>query len=270
MFPELLTTEIAPKELLIAAIVAAIPLFFESIRDIEPKASENGGKTTYLILNICQVIKQNIDMYNRPMLSVALLGTNALGGYVYARMAANQGNLPSFILFSEPVFPSLLAILISVPGMPISNYSAACSAGAVFGTLTFLSRMITGLIACIKVSTSDKVITIFGTYEYIEPDPIILSDEEYRRMNRAFSRSTSRFMNLPMRMMSGMQRVSLLFFRIFVCCAGCCLGDREEWKEMERGMREDMKHDSFIHELADVSLSLDDMLVSHTVVQTRP
>jgi hypothetical protein len=31
----------APKELLIAALVASIPLFFESIRDLEPKPEEN-------------------------------------------------------------------------------------------------------------------------------------------------------------------------------------------------------------------------------------
>lgn len=64
----------APKELLIAAVVASIPLVFDTIRDIEPKPDDE-GKTDYF----------------RWAWAVFLIPTDALGGYVFARMAANQG-----------------------------------------------------------------------------------------------------------------------------------------------------------------------------------
>ncbi|KAG9229071.1 hypothetical protein BJ875DRAFT_211608 [Amylocarpus encephaloides] len=67
--------EETPKELLIAAVVAAIPLIFESVRDLEPKPDQEG----------------NTDYISRPVLSIFLLVSNPLGGYVFARMAANQG-----------------------------------------------------------------------------------------------------------------------------------------------------------------------------------
>lgn len=38
----LILGSVAPKELLIAAVVAAIPLIFESVRDLEPKPDQEG------------------------------------------------------------------------------------------------------------------------------------------------------------------------------------------------------------------------------------
>ncbi|KAL2069258.1 hypothetical protein VTL71DRAFT_15596 [Oculimacula yallundae] len=136
-----------PKEFLIAALVASIPLLFESMRTLvpEPEYDDKGN--------------EDFGAHIRPIVSIWLIGTDALGGYVFARMASNQG-------------------------MPISNYHAAASAGAVFGTLTFLARVITGIIAFIYRPTSGRESTIFGKYELIYPEPIIFTEEEWEAKNR--------------------------------------------------------------------------------------
>jgi hypothetical protein len=86
-----------------------------------------------------------------------------LDGYVFARMALNQG-------------------------MPISNYHAACSAGAVFGLLTWLSRVMTGIPAMIQITTEyGKVSNVFGIVESMTPDPIIVTKEEYMAMKRGLA-----------------------------------------------------------------------------------
>lgn len=59
---------------MVAAVIAAVPLFFEAIRDIRPKPDHEG----YI-------------QYFRWGYAVSLIATDALGGYVFARMAANQG-----------------------------------------------------------------------------------------------------------------------------------------------------------------------------------
>ncbi|PQE33838.1 hypothetical protein CJF32_00010829 [Rutstroemia sp. NJR-2017a WRK4] len=183
-----------PKELLIAALVASIPLFFESIRDLEPKPEENGGN-------------ESVDLgpYSRPIISVCLIGADALGGYVFARMASNQG-------------------------IPISNYRAACSAGAVFGTLTFLARAITGIIVSIQLTRSDHITTIFGRFELITPEPIILSEEEYQTMERTKRRMMAKFLK---RLEYGTQFFPRLAARL-LCCVPM---NREKKRELQSELR---------------------------------
>lgn len=82
-------------------------------------------------------------------------------------------------------------------GMPISNYHAACSAGAVFGTLTFLARAITGIIVFINRPLSGKARTIFGVYEWIQPDPLILTEEEWNARNRMMEKGFDWLENGP-------------------------------------------------------------------------
>ncbi|KDN68470.1 hypothetical protein CSUB01_05639 [Colletotrichum sublineola] len=107
--------EETPKEL-VAAVIAAAPLFFEGVRNIKPNPDENG----------------NVE-YFRWMHSA---------------------------------------------GMPISNYHAACSAGAVYGTPTFLSRTMTGCVAlCCLRATDGKVSDIFGVWEVVLPDKIVVTEE---------------------------------------------------------------------------------------------
>ncbi|CZT12430.1 hypothetical protein WAI453_001787 [Rhynchosporium graminicola] len=136
-----------PKEYLIAALVASIPLIFESVRTLipQPERKDDGS--------------EDLEPYVRPILSICLIGTDALGAYVFARMCSNQGR-------------------------PISNYHAAASAGALFGTLTFLARLITGIVAFRYRPASGRASTIFGKYEMIYPEPIIMTEEEWEAKNR--------------------------------------------------------------------------------------
>lgn len=70
-------------------------------------------------------------------------------------------------------------ILIHPQGMIISNYSGASSAGAVFGTLSFLSRAITGCINLIHKKGPGRVTNVFGVYELVQPEPVAISEQEY-------------------------------------------------------------------------------------------
>ena len=69
--------------------------------------------------------------------------------------------------------------------MYVSSYSGACSAGAVYGVLSFLARAINGCIICIHRNTSKGPITVFGSFEYIQPEPITISEKQYQEMLRA-------------------------------------------------------------------------------------
>jgi len=60
--------------LVISAVVAAVPLFFETLRFLRPQQDEQGNTS-----------------YFSWVLAIFLIPTDALGGYVFARMAANQG-----------------------------------------------------------------------------------------------------------------------------------------------------------------------------------
>ncbi|KAF2257681.1 hypothetical protein CC78DRAFT_201789 [Lojkania enalia] len=72
-------------------------------------------------------------------------------------MASNQGDLRTS---TSVIYKGSLRI-----GMPISNYHAACSAGAVFGTLTWLARVCTALCLCYQRQHGDYFYTVFGTYK---------------------------------------------------------------------------------------------------------
>ncbi|KAK2064246.1 hypothetical protein LY76DRAFT_641839 [Colletotrichum caudatum] len=179
--------EETPKELVVAAVVAAVPLFFEGVRDIKPKPDGDG----------------NVD-YFRWMYAIFLVATDALGGYVFARMAANQG-------------------------MPISNYHAACSAGAVYGTLTFLSRSMTGCVALVRLRTDDgKVSDIFGVWEAVLPDKIIVTEEEYLRMQRGLAATLTQLFGTGPRVLHSLFN-----------CGGCCCFFSTRGRKAAKEMRED-------------------------------
>ncbi|KAL2119883.1 hypothetical protein VTJ04DRAFT_6844 [Mycothermus thermophilus] len=96
-----------PSELLIAAVVAAIPLSCE-------------GASMYLSIgNYRQIdeLENSVETKFEPCTDIWVIGWDALGGYVFARMAQNQG-------------------------MPICPLNAAAAAGAVFGTLSCIPKML--------------------------------------------------------------------------------------------------------------------------------
>ncbi|KAK1965365.1 hypothetical protein LY78DRAFT_670488 [Colletotrichum sublineola] len=79
---------------------------------------------------------------------------------------------------SAGCMPYFLLLQMHSAGMPISNYHAACSAGAVYGTPTFLSRTMTGCVAlCCLRATDGKVSDIFGVWEVVLPDKIVVTEE---------------------------------------------------------------------------------------------
>ncbi|KAH6645153.1 hypothetical protein BKA67DRAFT_542130 [Truncatella angustata] len=177
----LLVTEIGnivlgetPRELVIAAVVAAVPFIFEMVRNIQPVLDQEGKPE-----------------YFRWVFAIFLIGTDALGGYVFARMASNQG-------------------------MPISNYRAACSAGAVFGTLAWLARAMTGIVAMVNITTEDgKVSNVFGVYELVTPDPVLVTEDEYEAMQRGVAGVLSGFF-------SGFLSSGPKIMRRFLGCFTCC------------------------------------------------
>ena len=122
---------------------------------------------------------------------------------MFARMAANQG-------------------------IVISNYHAACSAGAVFGTITFLARLITACITLLHKESSTGIITVFGTYELVQPEPITLSEEEYRQMAAGRQRAGRHFFKR-------MERIRRFGFRLLALLVCCIPGiDRKKLREKLR------------------------------------
>ena len=96
---------------------------------------------------------------------------------MFARMASNQGDLrppPTSV-----VYKSSLRI-----GMPISHYHAACSAGAVFGTLSWLARVCTALCLCYQRRHGDYFYTVFGRYRMADVE-VTVTHEEYQQMQKA-------------------------------------------------------------------------------------
>ncbi|KAH8201446.1 hypothetical protein TruAng_004370 [Truncatella angustata] len=151
--------------------------------------------------------------YFRWVFAIFLIGTDALGGYVFARMASNQG-------------------------MPISNYRAACSAGAVFGTLAWLARAMTGIVAMVNITTEDgKVSNVFGVYELVTPDPVLVTEDEYEAMQRGVAGVLSGFFS---GFLSSGPKIMRRFLGCFTCCCGCCLGCCGIKKELDE-MREDLR-----------------------------
>ncbi|KAK1986818.1 hypothetical protein LZ30DRAFT_746218 [Colletotrichum cereale] len=113
--------------------------------------------------------------------------------------------------------------------MPISNYHAACSAGAVYGTLAFLSRAMTGCVALLRLQTTDgKVSDIFGVWEVVLPDKIVVTEEEYMRMQRGLVATLTQFFGIGPRMMRS----------LFNCCCCCCFVS-SRGRKMAKETRED-------------------------------
>lgn len=118
--------------------------------------------------------------------------------------------------------------------MPISNFPAACSAGAVFGTLTFLSRAMTGGIAMVHLTTAEGAIsTIFGVWEFIVPEPIVMSQEEYQKLQQGVTSAITNVFSIGPK--TAMKPFKLLA-RLLSCCCPCWpVNLREEVEDMEHG-----------------------------------
>ncbi|KAJ5880907.1 uncharacterized protein N7473_011960 [Penicillium subrubescens] len=110
-----------PSGLLIAAVVAAIPLGGECIGIYQSAGGLTGGK---------------------PQAQIFIMGLDALGGYVFARMAHNEGH-------------------------DICAYNVAAAAGAVYGAITGFFHTVIGCMAGITHTTSTNghyvTTNIFGT-----------------------------------------------------------------------------------------------------------
>lgn len=184
-------------------MVAAVPLAAEMVRDIQPKLDDQGNKMSY-----------------RWVYAVFLIASDALGGYVFARMAANQG-------------------------MPISNYHAACSAGAVFGTLTFLARAMTGCVAMVELVQHDGTVSnVFGVWEAVLPDTIIVTEEEYVRLQRGLAGVFGGFFGGFLSSWPKMMRRYIKFLSCCCCCFACC-GFKDLLSDMEEGFTDMEAHIDF-------------------------
>lgn len=174
----------------------------------------------------------NTDYVSRPVLSIFLLASNPLGGYVFARMASNQGkanHLPNHLVQHAK----------TTTGMPISNYSAACSAGAVYAIITFLARAITACITCVQTTNHGITRNVFGRYEWYQPEPVVLTEEEYRRINQMFGKTIERGFKRATRLIRTSENVRSLVLRglaRLTCCV-CCV-EREVRREAREKLRE--------------------------------
>ena len=72
---------------------------------------------------------------NSQIIALSLIGMDALSGYVFARMAHNEGR------FRPP--HSNFDFWLTTQGYDICAYNAAATAGAVYGTLTCVKALIT-------------------------------------------------------------------------------------------------------------------------------
>lgn len=118
-------------------------------------------------------------------------------------------------------------------GVPISNFPAACSAGAVFGTLTFLSRAMTGCIAMIHFTTAKgSTSTIFGVWEFIVPEPVIMSREDYQKLEQGVTGAVTNVFTMGPKMA---MKPFKLVARLVSCCCPC-------WPLNLKAGVEDMEH----------------------------
>lgn len=126
--------------------------------------------------------------------------------------------------------------------MPISNYSAACSAGAVFAIITFLSRSITACVTCVQTSNHGVTRNVFGRYEWYQPEPVVLTDEEYRRINQLFAKTIERAFNRATRLVKTSEGIRSLILRALarLTCCICCV-EREVRREAREKLREKAK-----------------------------
>lgn len=108
------------------------------------------------------------------------IGLDALGGYVFARMAHNGGeiDLPAIQSCSNhrggsyrPLQANTRWLLL---GYDICPYNVAAAAGAVYGTITGLFHTILGCLAGVTSSTSTNghytTTNIFGTVSGYDPN----------------------------------------------------------------------------------------------------
>ena len=123
--------------------------------------------------------------------------------------------------------------------MYISSYSAACSAGAVYAILTFLSRVITACITCIQTTSNSKTHNVFGTYEWYQPEPVVITEEEYRHMNAMVGRTVERGFRRAGRLAKGSEKVRRWVLRGLARLVGCaCCMERGERKGIQESLRE--------------------------------
>lgn len=110
--------------------------------------------------------------------------------------------------------------------MPISNYHAACSAGAVYGTLTFLARTITGIMAVCRTSSGKTYKDIFGVWELVQPETIQMPREEHNAMRQSLAASYTHIIGRLLGILDSMMRT---MSRCFCCCLS-----RQEYEEFRR------------------------------------
>lgn len=99
------------------------------------------------------------------------MGLDALGGYVFARMAHNMGESLIMVLF---LIPLALIILLSSTGHDICPYNVAAAAGAVYGAITGFFHTIIGCVAGLKRTHSTNghytTTNVFGTVSGYDPN----------------------------------------------------------------------------------------------------
>lgn len=126
--------------------------------------------------------------------------------------------------------------------MPISNYSAACSAGAVYAIITFLSRTMTACVTCVQTSRNGVTRNVFGRYEWYQPEPVVITEEEYQHINQMAGRAVERAFNRVSRLAKGsegIRRLSLKVLAKLTCCI-CCV-EREVRREARDKLRENAR-----------------------------
>ncbi|CRL23038.1 unnamed protein product [Penicillium camemberti] len=136
-----------PSALLIAAVVAAIPLAGECIGLYECK-SIFFAYSSPLLISVC--ISAAGGLYgSKPQTQLCIMGFDALGGYVFARMAHNGG-------------------------YDICPYNVAAAAGAVYGVITGFFHVILGCMAGFTFYESTnghyEIRNVFGTARGYNPN----------------------------------------------------------------------------------------------------
>lgn len=135
--------------------------------------------------------------------------------------------------------------------MPTSNYSAACSAGAAFGLLSFLSRTVTGIIATIQISTSTgEISNIFGVFKHVWPEPVTVTDDEYEQIER-------RYQNLWARSWEAMLPWMDCVVTCFNCCCYCNPWISREYGRELREMVEESRQE--MNQITQGMIPLDDL-----------
>lgn len=96
-----------------------------------------------------------------------------------------------------------------------------------YGALSFLARAITGCDVFIRFKADSGAVTVFGTYEWIQPEPIPMSEEEYQHMLRAQQHALTQFISRTQRLKNIGWRVAA---RLTWCAVWLSRDEREELK----------------------------------------